>query len=242
MLKLMIADTAEETRQLLADHLGAQCAVATCADGEAALQLLQTFVPDILVLDLMLPQVDGLSVLRQLRRLEMPTMVLVLLAVNSPFVQEQLQHLQVDYVLTKPCAYAALQDRVTDFMEKLQDAPICAQQENRMISQMLLHMSFAPKLDGYSYLVDAIPLYAKDPSQAMTKELYVAVGALHSKAGPLVERAIRNAIDKAWQSGDPAVWRKYFPCGPDGTVPRPSNGSFITRMAQLCAYSIAKEA
>ena len=82
MLKLMIADTAEETRQLLADHLGAQCAVATCADGEAALQLLQTFVPDILVLDLMLPQVDGLSVLRQLRRLEMPTMVLVLLAVK----------------------------------------------------------------------------------------------------------------------------------------------------------------
>ena len=111
-----------------------------------------------------------------------------------------------------------------------------------MIGQVLLHMGFAPKLGGYSYLIDAIPLYAKDSSQAITKELYVAVGQLHGKAGPLVERAIRNAIDKAWQMGDPAVWQKYFPCGPGGTVPRPSNGSFITRMAQLCTHTLARNA
>jgi hypothetical protein len=52
-----------------------------------------------------------------------------------------------------------------------------------MVSQVLLQMGFAPKLGGYSYLIDAIPLYAQDPSQAITKELYVAVGQLHGKAG-----------------------------------------------------------
>ncbi len=242
MLKLMIADTAEETRQQLEEAFGAQCAVAACADGETALQLLQQFMPDILVLDLMLPKVDGLSVLQQLRQSQLQTMVLALIGVSSPFVLQQLQQLQVDYALTKPCAFEALQGRVTDFMDRLQTAPVRAHNENRMVSQVLLQMGFAPKLGGYSYLVDAIPLYAQDPSQAITKELYVAVGQLHGKAGPLVERAIRNAIDKAWLSGEPAVWRRYFPCGPDGTVPRPSNGSFITRMAQLCAYSMAKNA
>lgn len=242
MLRLMIADPAEETRQPLADTFEAQCAVATCGDGEAALRLLQDFAPDILVLDLMLPKVDGLSVLQQLRQWEMSTMVLTLLSVNSPFVREQLHRLQVDYALTRPCTFEALQGRVQDFISQLQDTPVQSRQEDRMISQVLLHMGFATKLGGYGYLVDAIPLFARDPSQAITKELYVAVGQMHGKAGPLVERSIRNAIDKAWQNGDPAVWRQYFPCGPDGTVPRPSNGSFITRMAQLCAHTLARNA
>lgn len=242
MLRLMIADPAEETRQLLEEIFQNNCTVASCADGEAALQLLQSFAPDILVLDLMLPKLDGLSVLQQLRQWEMPTMVLAQLSVSSPFVMAQMQRLQVDYTLTKPCAPEALRARVEDFITQLQDAPPQIQQENRLVSQMLLQLHFAPKLGGYSYLCDAIPLYAQDPSQAITKELYVAVGQKHGKDAALVERAIRNAIDKAWREGDPAAWRRYFPCGPDGTVPRPSNGSFITRMAQLCAHPIAQNA
>lgn len=242
MLRLMIADPAEETRQLLEEMFRDKCTVTTCADGETALQMLQSFAPDILVLDLMLPKIDGLSVLQQLRQWEMQTMVLAQLSVSSPFVMAQMQRLQVDYPLTKPCDPAALQARVEDFIAQLQDAPPQVQQENRLVSQTLLQLHFAPKLGGYSYLCDAIPLYAQNPSQAITKELYVAVGQIHGKDAALVERAIRNAIDKAWREGDPAVWRKYFPCGPDGTVPRPSNGSFITRLAQLCAHPIAKNA
>jgi two-component system response regulator (stage 0 sporulation protein A) len=242
MRRLMIADPAEETRQLLADAFSGECAVAVCSDGEEALRLLQAFCPDILVLDLMLPKVDGLGVLQKLRQLEFKTMVLAQIGVNSSFVQDQLHRLQVDYALTKPCSVDALKGRVRDFLEQLQDVPIQIQQEDRVVSQVLLQMGFAPKLGGYVYLVDAIPLYAQDPSQAITKELYVAVGQLYGKAGSLVERSIRNAIDQAWQKGNPAVWRQYFPCGPDGTVPRPSNGSFITRLAQLCAFSMAKNA
>lgn len=242
MHKLMIADPSEETRQLLEERFGAQCVVAGCGDGAAALRLLQEFVPDILVLDLMLPKVDGLSVLQQLRQWQLPTMVLALVSVNSPFVRDQLQLLQVDYALSRACTPEAIRDRVQDFISRSRNLPAQGGQENRMISQVLLHMSFAPKLDGYSYLVDAVPLFAQDPSQAITKELYVTVGQRYSKAGALVERAIRHAIDKAWQRGDPAVWRQYFPCGPNGTVPRPSNGSFITRMAHLCAHTIVRDA
>ena len=242
MLKLMIADPTEENRQLLTELFSAQCAVVTCADGESALQLLQEFAPDILVLDMMLPKVDGLSVLQQLRQWQMETMVLTQVSVASSYVMDQMHRLQVDYALAKPCSVEAIQARVHDFIAQRQQVPVQTRQDNRMVSQVLLHLSFSPKLGGYGYLVDAIPRYAMDPSQSITKELYVAVGQIHGKAGTLVERAIRNAIDKAWSQGDPAVWRKYFPCGPDGTVPRPSNGSFITRMAQLCVQPMAKQA
>jgi hypothetical protein len=96
-------------------------------------------------------------------------------------------------------------------------------------------LGFSAKLAGYGYLLDAIPLYVKDPSQAITKELYVAVGELRKKEASLVERSIRSAIDKAWRERNDAIWRQYFRCAPDGTVIRPSNGNFIARVAQAIA-------
>ena len=232
-LKLMIADGAQEIRQTLEEMFADRCIVKTCADGEAAMELLQQFLPDILVLDLMLPKVDGLTLLQQLRQMELKTMVLAQTSVDSIYVQERLQKLNVDYVLMKPCHKKALEVRILDFMALLQDAPPQPQNENHLIANVLMTMSFSAKLDGYSYLVDAIPLFAKDTTQSITKELYVAVGQLRRKDPTLVERSIRSAIDKAWKNRDEQVWRQYFRCAPNGTVPRPSNGDFIARMAQV---------
>jgi two-component system response regulator (stage 0 sporulation protein A) len=233
MLKLLIADATEETRQALEELFQQRCAVKTCIDGEAALELLQTFAPDILVLNLMLPKVDGLSVLQQLRQRQMPTMVLVQTAIDSPYVMNRLHQLGAEYVVRMPCLISALQMQILDFMQQLQDTPPQTHCEDLLVTSLLMQMGFSTKLAGYSYLADAIPLYARDPSQAITKELYVAVGQLHRKDPILIERSIRSAIDKAWREGDQTLWQKYFRCLPDGTVERPSNGHFITRMAQL---------
>ena len=233
MLKLMIADTAEEVRQALEELFRDRCMVRTCADGEAALELMQQFAPDILVLDLMLAKTDGLRVLQQLRQWKMSTMVLVQTPINSPYIQNRLQQLAVDYAVMAPCQISSLQAQIQDFMEQLQAAPPKPKSDDQLVASMLIKMGFSTKLSGYSYLVDAIPLYAKDPSQAITKELYVAVGAIHGKDSSLVERSIRSAIDKAWQVGDADLWAQFFRRLPDGTVERPSNGHFITRMAQL---------
>lgn len=233
LLKLMIADSAQEIRQGLEELFSDRCIVKTCADGEAAMDLLRQFAPDILVVDLMLPKVDGLTLLQQLRQMELKTMVLAQTSVDSIYVQERLQKLNVDYVLMKPCHKKALEVRVLDFMALLQDAPPKPQNDEHLVANVLISMSFSAKLDGYSYLVDAIPCFAKDTTQSITKELYVAVGQLRRKDPTLVERSIRSAIDKAWKNRDEQVWRQYFRCAPDGTVPRPSNGDFIARMAQV---------
>ncbi len=235
MMKLMIADGAEETRQALEAMFRDRCIVKACADGEAALELLQQFSPDILVIDLLLPKTDGLSVLQQLRRLEMKTMILAQTGIDSVYVMEQLHRLEVDYVMKKPCHKQAVEVRIMDFLAQLQDAPPKPQNGTQLTASLLMAMGFSAKLDGYSYLVEAIPLYAQDSSQAITKELYVAVASSRNKEATLVERSIRSAIDKAWKERNDAVWRQYFRCAPDGSVPRPSNGTFIARMAQVLA-------
>lgn len=233
MLKLMIADATEEIRQTLEGMFREYCMIRSCADGETALELLRQFAPDILVLDLMLPKTDGLSVLQQLRQWQLPTMVLAQTPINSPYIQNRLQQLAVDYVVMSPCQISALQVQIQDFIRQLQDAPPRPKCEDILVTTLLIKMGFSTKLGGYSYLVDAIPLYAQDPSQAITKELYVAVGQIHGKDAALVERSIRSAIEKAWRHGDSALWGKYFRTLPDGSVERPSNGHFIARMAQL---------
>lgn len=235
MLKLMIADAAEESRQALEALFRDRCVIKTCADGETALELLRQFAPDILVVDLMLPKTDGLSVVQQLRQWEMKTMVLAQTSLGSVYVMDRLQRLEVDYVLQKPCHAQAMEVHILDFMAQLRDTPPQPQNDGQLITNVLMTLGFSAKLDGYGYLVEAIPLYARDPSQAITKELYVAVGELRRKEATLVERSIRSAIDKAWRERDEEVWQRYFRCAPDGVVPRPSNGAFIARMAQLLA-------
>lgn len=235
MLKLMIADAAEESRQALEALFRDRCVIKTCADGETALELLRQFAPDILVVDLMLPKTDGISVVQQLRQWEMKTMVLAQTSLGSVYVMDRLQRLEVDYVLQKPCHAQAMEVHILDFMAQLRDTPPQPQNDGQLITNVLMTLGFSAKLDGYGYLVEAIPLYARDPSQAITKELYVAVGELRRKEATLVERSIRSAIDKAWRERDEEVWQRYFRCAPDGTVPRPSNGAFIARMAQLLA-------
>lgn len=195
--------------------------------------LLRDFKPDILVVDLMLPKTDGLSLLQQLRQTDLHPMILAQTSLASPYVMERLQRLEVDYVMQKPCQMLALEVRICDFLAQLQESMPKYPTGDQMMTGVLMSLSFSPKLDGYGYLIDAIPIYARDPSQAITKELYAAVGQLRQKEASLVERSIRSAIDKAWRDRDENVWRQYFRCAPDGGVPRPSNGAFIARMAQL---------
>lgn len=204
--------------------------------------LLRDFAPDILVVDLMLPKTDGLSIIQQLRQWDMQPMILAQTSLSSPYVMERLQRLEVDYVMQKPCQMQALEVRICDFLAQLQDAMPQNPAGDMVITGLLMHLGFSPKLDGYGYLVEAIPLYARDPSQAITKELYAAVGRLRQKEASLVERSIRSAIDKAWRERDEAVWRQYFRCAPDGMIPRPSNGAFIARMAQLLASKMGRMA
>ena len=78
---------------------------------------------------------------------------------------------------------------------------------------------------------------AKHPDMAITKELYPAVSALCGGDSDHVERTIRSAIGVAWRHRDHQLWQAYFPADPQGQCKKPSNGSFITRLAQTLTVS-----
>ena len=97
MYKLLIAEGNGEFRQMLAQSLSREFTVRSCADGEAAEQLLLQFRPDLLVLDLMLPGIDGITLLHRMRQANICPTVLATLAYQSPFIHCALEKYGVAY-------------------------------------------------------------------------------------------------------------------------------------------------
>lgn len=240
--KLLIAEGTEECRRALAEVLAGEYHIRTCSDGEEALQLLRSFGPDVMILDLMLPQIDGITLLQLAREEVKLPPVLAVSRFSSDYISQALGRLGVDYVMRKPCSIRALVARVRDLdqhhgrrsgaMPKVPEGP-AATDPGVLVTNILLSMGFKSSHDGYKYLREAILIMAKNPNQPLTKELYPQVAGLFQRDGGNVERSCRTAIGYALENGDKQVWRTYFTADANGVIAKPTNGAFITRMVEV---------
>ncbi|MBQ9149216.1 MAG: response regulator [Oscillospiraceae bacterium] len=230
-LRLLIADGSEDFRQALADVLNGAYILRLCWEGHETLELMRSFKPDILVLDLMLPGLDGITILQHAADAGMQPMVLATSRYVSDYVVDAINKLGVEYVMIKPCDARATVARISDLTQRLKK-PLFSQPDPRAeVSNLLLALGVPTKLRGYAYLREAILELMRNPGQPVTKELYPTVGTLCCATAVQVERSIRSAIAAAWAKRDEHLWRMYFQPEPDGTMPRPTNAAFISRLA-----------
>lgn len=230
-LKLLIAEGTEDFRLALADALRGAYQVRQCADGNRAKELLQSFKPDILVLDLMIPGYDGVSLLQWAVGMEICPMVLATSRFVSDYVLDCADRLGVGYLMVKPCDVRATVARVGDLSTRIRSPMLIRPDPNAWVSNLLLALGVPTKLRGYTYLREAIGLMSGDPSQSITKILYPEVARRCGCASMHVERGIRSAITAAWAHRDEQLWRLYFAPDESGNIRRPTNGEFITRLA-----------
>ena len=231
MLKLLIADGTEEFAQALCDSLRGAFYIRTCADGREALSLLRSFSPDVLVLDLMLPELDGISLLQMAVESGICPMVLATSRFVNDYVLEAVDRLGVGYLMKKPCDVHATVARISDLTQRIRRPVLSKPDPRTQVSNLLLALGFSTKLRGYAYLREAILLMAARTSQSITKELYPAVGERCSSTAMQVERSIRSAISAAWEHRDHRLWNMYFPPDGNGCETKPTNAAFISRLA-----------
>ena len=228
--KLLIAESSQELAGALAELFRGSCQVCCCTDGDEAQQLLSRFRPDVLILDLMLPKFDGLSLLQWAREQEICPQVLATSRFCNEYVVETAQNLGVRYLMRKPCSFSAMAARVRDLLER--DVPERHREQSTDAAGLLRVLGIPGKLRGCTYLRYALPLYGRDPLQSITKVLYPEVAKLCGCEPSHVERSIRSAIETGWKRRDENIWRLYFPADETGAVPKPTNGAFIARLAQ----------
>ena len=224
--KLLIAEHDSALRDDLVGLLRRKYDITTCADGQTALELITTIRPNVLILDLTMPHLEGIYILEQIQDI-WPHIVLCITDFSSDYVVQTIQDLGVDYIFRKPCLPRAIVARLEHIARHV-PSPMPMDLQSRT-AQILLNLHLAPKSDGFLYLKIGIPLYHQDPSQLICKDIYGAIVQIYGLSGwKAVERSIRISIHNAWKEA-PSIWEPYFP----GLTEPPTNKAFICRISEL---------
>lgn len=241
MLKLLIAESGEEFRETLAKQVRGTYRIRTCREGTEALDMILSFKPDLVVLDMMLPGLDGISIIEEAQRCGVRPLVLAVTKYPSDFMVASAVRLGIAYMMVKPCRIKAVIQRLQDLGQLLEEPAAVRPEPRTAVSNALLALGISTKLRGYAYLREAILETMNHPGQTVTKELYPTVGKICDASKTQVERSIRSAICKAWEHRDEAVWRSWFQ-SQSGEIPvRPSNAVFITGIANRLSMDTGSE-
>lgn len=233
--RLVIADETEEFAAALADILRGSFDLRVCHDGRKALELIQSFRPDVLVVDLMLPGLDGLSLLQSETVQQRQPIVLATSRFISDYVLESLSRLGVGFVMAKPCDVQAAATHVAELSSRLRTSGVTGPDDATLATNMLMALGFRTKVSGFPYLREAIVITAQKPGLSITKELYPMVAQRCGSEPALVERSARSAIETAFQRRNKPLWQLYF-SGMELSS-RPTNAEFITRLAEMLRQS-----
>ncbi len=235
--RIVLADAAEEFRQMLADMISGEADLTVCAQtgsGEELLDLIARHRPDVVIMDLMLAGMDGLEVLEELG--EDRPKVLVLSAFGGPALAGQISQRGGNYCMLKPCRAQSVIERA----RLLCDAPALQLQEEgdardmeRQVTAIIHEIGVPAHIKGYQYLREAIIIAVEDMDviNAVTKVLYPEVAKRFNTTASRVERAIRHAIEVAWDRGDLETLQKYFGYTVSNAKGKPTNSEFIAMIA-----------
>ena len=233
LTKILIADPSEEFRFVLSLALGKEYTVLSCATGQQALALLRSEHPDFFVMDMMLPGIDGLSLLGTARAEQVcpPTLV------TSRFFQDHiisaLQKQNVVYLMSKPCELDAMVGRIQDLVAEFSPRIFFQPAPRSAVTAALFELGIPAKRVGYGNCREAVLLLKENPGALLSKEVYPAIAKVqHSSAGS-VEKNIRDAITYAYDRRNNAVWARYFSTAPNGQIPKPTNRVFLSTLAEI---------
>ena len=233
-IKIMLADADGEARSMLQDALektGRFTIVASTGDGNEALELAGEVKPDILVLDMVLPGLDGLSVLSRLQGEDMP-LVLMTSSFVSQAVTTQAGDLGASMFIGKPYGEDAMVDSLLRLAEKA-DPKVHAPGLEELVTSIIHEVGVPAHIKGYQYVREAIMITVEnmDVINSVTKILYPEVAKRYHTTPSRVERAIRHAIEVAWDRGDLETLQKFFGYTVSNTKGKPTNSEFIAMIS-----------
>ncbi len=238
---VFIADSAEDfctgLSKALAQAPGFQV-IGTANDGELALRRIQELRPQVLVLDLMLPKRDGISILKALAAQKLQPATLVTTGFVTEYVASAAVSLGARYLMMKPCETSVLVERLEEIRGGQDQNLLTLNRTGKnsieaMVTSIIHEIGVPAHIKGYQYLREAIIIAVNDMDviNAITKVLYPQVAKTFQTTPSRVERAIRHAIEVAWDRGDLDTLQKFFGYTVSNTKGKPTNSEFIALIA-----------
>lgn len=192
---------------------------------------------DIIVLDLIMPNKDGMYVLEQMKKKNINKKVIVATSYNAGEVIRKVSEYEVSYFILKPFDLADLETRIKEAMdsEEPESKNIDFVHNNLQISitKILHELGIPSHIKGYQYIREGISIIYTKPQKigGITKELYPEIASKYNTTNSRVERAIRHAIEVSWNRGNWDLMEEIFGHSVDIDRAKPTNSEFIVTIA-----------
>lgn len=249
-IKLMLADDNLSLRDSLSAYFAAQSDITLtppASNGVEALELIDREQPDVLLLDVIMPRLDGMAVLREL--LQRPTRphVIMLTALRSDAVITRAMELGAAYYIVKPAEPREIHQQilaVTDNAPAVRTPPAESPSSayarwtpDERVANLFLSIGIPAHIKGYQYLREAVRMVIEDHDviNRITKELYPGIAKRYGTSSSKVERAMRHAIEVAWNRGRLDTTNQLLGVSLFNERDKPTNGEFISLVAAKAA-------
>ena len=261
MMRVLVVDNNVGLCRVLSEFFNSQAdmeCVGEAYDGEEALLKIKDLTPDVVILDITMPHLDGIGVLERLHKTQFTPRprIIVLTAFGKDDLIAKLTEYGVDYFIVKPFNLQMLADRVRQFAQENADAaaqhgaasdyavelrtnyePNSDTVSEQKVIRLLHDMGVPPHFKGFTYLRDAVLMCGKRGyvGGGLTKEIYPTLAERYNATVGGVEAAIRNAVVSAWDNGNTEFIIKL--CGTHFGEKVPTNSLIIAKLAEQARIS-----
>lgn len=257
-LSIAIADDNRQTLNLLGEILEKEDGIRVVGkadNGEDAYNMIVRTNPDIVLMDVIMPRLDGISVMEKVRnntQMKSSPSFIMVTAASSQDVTEDAFRLGANYYIMKPFSKDVLMDKIQRVSKgRMKNMQVSGGAKERKVvpylnkeaymeqnletdvTQMLHEIGIPAHIKGYQYLRDAIIMSVQDSEMlsSVTKILYPTIAKKHQTTASRVERAIRHAIEVAWSRGKIETIHTLFGYTVNGGKGKPTNSEFIALIA-----------
>ena len=248
-MKVLVADDNRDFNELLTDYLDGEPdieVVGRAYNGKEALKVLEETQPDVLLLDIIMPYMDGLGVLEQLPELNLENRpkVIMLTAFGHENITQRAVELGANYYILKPFNMDLLSERIRQLSvcdngsrekkyESKPKKPVTSGNLESEITNILHEIGIPAHIKGYQYLREAILMVIREIEilGAITKVLYPRIAEKYNTTPSRVERAIRHAIEVAWSRNNVETIKRFFGYTINTERGKPTNSEFIALVA-----------
>lgn len=254
-IKVLIVDDNKDFCDILKEYLEKQDdieIIGVANDGKQAIELIPEKSPDLVILDIIMPHLDGLGVLEKVNKMSLDKFpkFIILSAVGQDKITQRAINLGADYYVIKPFDFEIFINRIRQMTGYSNDSSnkIIQNQQNPYnrsnlvtnnrsleaeITNIIHEIGVPAHIKGYLYLREAITMVIENMEllSAVTKELYPAIGKKFNTTSSRVERAIRHAIEVAWSRGKVDTINNLFGYTVHNDRGKPTNSEFIAMVA-----------
>ena len=245
VIKILLADDSKNFCNIMKEYFSSIEHYEVCGtayNGLEALEMIEKYQPNVVILDLIMPHLDGLGVLERMNSLNFNSFpnVIMLTAFGQENLAKRAVELGATYYIIKPFDLQLLDSRIRQLTSELKVIPVKSSSVPEKprnldveVTRIIHQMGVPAHVKGYQYLRDAIILVVEEVNLmgAVTKELYPMIAEKYNATASRVERAIRHAIELAWDRGNVEMMNKYFGYTIDIERGKPTNSEFIAMIA-----------